>query len=950
MDSEKPETIASQVGTIPIERGSSLDPTQSPESVDGVDGNGRTDHTQFTQTNAYTLIELHAEGGLGKVSLARDESLRRNVAIKEIRADRLQPETRRRFLREAEITSRLEHPGVVPVYSLDTNHEGHPYYAMRFIQGRTLEEGIVDYHNSCDAVEFRNLLGRFVSVCNTIAYAHNQGVIHRDLKPSNVMLGEFGETLVVDWGLAKSLDEGDDPAHSESDGSEAIADSKAIEPTETLPYLASNGTAESSTTNRQTEAGQVLGTPSYMSPEQAAGDLSRIDKHSDIFSLGAVLYKLLTNQVPFRAESAAKTIQQVMAGTFVPAHDVRKDTPRPLSAVCAKALSSNPADRYRSATELADDVNRWLADESVQAYTEPWTQRMRRWTKRRRTLVVSLAGIAVTGLVGLTIALSLVTGQQRETQAALDREAKRTESLRNALTLMSSSFVDDWLMRQERIEPKHRQFLKQVLKQYKSLVADEAYGDAKAELANAYLNIGHIQARLGDPAGAEAAYRNSIATIEQLKRDGFVDPQTEFQLAHANWRLGQLFASNGKRVDAAIYFNRAYRSYSELARRYPDNYSYRFAEISSLSSIGRLEYLDRFYNSANRMLMDVDDSLQELLRSEPENERYRHKLIFNSIYLALSQRRLRQFRQAELTYRHALKIADDSLRDNPDDSNTLSSAATLHNDLGVMYKLSGRSKSEILPQYQKASTIRRRLANRFPSEVEFAVQAAGSQLNLGNLYLGYNQIKAAISEYDSAIDSLEEILKKSPNLTRARMWLRNTFEGRAEAKMRQGRFNDALKDWDAAIKNHDARYGITSVYFAARLPMRRAYALARLGRIDQALTAADKTLRDAHRKTRNEASYLAAAVYCAASTHSGPDADFYTTRSLELLEQAMDLRWMKNSVTAVEIFNDPDFDPLRAQGEFQRIEAQWREIREVQKQQNRLEKKKPLAKSAVSNK
>src|SRR5262249_23972253 len=163
------------------------------------------------QRGRFTIERVHAQGGLGQVSVARDEKLRRQVALKEIRVDRRDAAARRRFLVEASITGRLEHPGIVPIYTLEENADGEPYYVMRFIEGRTLGGAIQSYHQEPTPLSFRELLQRFVSMCQTIAYAHSRGVIHRDLKPANVMLGDYGETLVVDWGLAKELVGGQGP-------------------------------------------------------------------------------------------------------------------------------------------------------------------------------------------------------------------------------------------------------------------------------------------------------------------------------------------------------------------------------------------------------------------------------------------------------------------------------------------------------------------------------------------------------------------------------------------------------------------------------------------------------------------------------------------------------------------------------------------------------------------
>jgi serine/threonine-protein kinase len=229
----------------------------------------------------YSILRPHAKGGLGEIFVARDEELRREVALKEIQekyADH--PESRARFLLEAEITGGLEHPGIVAVYGLGHYSDGRPFYAMRFIRGDSLKEAIQRYHKEKPTLpagervlRLRQLLGRFVDVCQAVAYAHSRGVVHRDLKPGNVMLGKYGETLVVDWGLAKATGKAD------------------VELTE--------GLLVSSADSALTKAGRAMGTPAYMSPEQATGQLDQLGPRSDVYSLGATMYCLLTGQAPF---------------------------------------------------------------------------------------------------------------------------------------------------------------------------------------------------------------------------------------------------------------------------------------------------------------------------------------------------------------------------------------------------------------------------------------------------------------------------------------------------------------------------------------------------------------------------------------------------------------------------------------------------------------------------
>jgi WD40 repeat protein/serine/threonine protein kinase len=358
----------------------------------------------------YQVLRPHGRGGLGEVFVALDKELGREVALKEIRAEHADdPLSRGRFVREAEITGGLEHPGVVPVHGLGTHDDGRPFYAMRFIQGETLQEAIGKYHAGDSGWALRGLLTRFVAVCNTVAYAHSRGVLHRDLKPSNVMLGRYGETLLVDWGLAKPL--GQPPTRT--------TEGATVEPA-LVPGLADGV---------ETQAGAALGTPAYMSPEQALGRLDLLGPASDIYGLGATLYTLLTGRPPVAGKDTAEVLRKAQRGEWLPPQRVKADVPAALDAVCRKALALDPGQRYGTALELAADVERWLADEPVAAWREPWLVRSRRWMRRHRPLVSTAVGVLVVALLGATAGLVLVSGaREREATARKTAEDKEHEA------------------------------------------------------------------------------------------------------------------------------------------------------------------------------------------------------------------------------------------------------------------------------------------------------------------------------------------------------------------------------------------------------------------------------------------------------------------------------------------------------------------------------------------
>jgi serine/threonine-protein kinase len=355
----------------------------------------------------YQVLRPHAKGGLGEVFVALDGELQREVALKEIDGKHAHdPDSRGRFVREAEITGKLEHPGVVPVHGLGQHADGRPYYVMRFVRGETLKEAIARFHGAPGGgeLELRGLLNRFVAVCNTVAYAHSRGVIHRDLKPSNILLGPYGETLVVDWGLAKAVGSGQRTGGTEEEK----------EPT-LVPQLA-DGSAE-------TVAGSALGTPAYMSPEQAAGRLEELGPASDVYGLGATLYTLLTSRPPIEGKDSAEVLRKAQKGEILPLRRVKSGVPAALEAVCLRAMARRPEKRYGSALELAADVEHWLADQPVAAWPEPWSARARRWARRHRAWVTAgLAALAV-GMAGL-VAGVFVLGAAAEAEAKARKTAE----------------------------------------------------------------------------------------------------------------------------------------------------------------------------------------------------------------------------------------------------------------------------------------------------------------------------------------------------------------------------------------------------------------------------------------------------------------------------------------------------------------------------------------------
>jgi len=308
----------------------------------------------------YTIGNEVGRGGLGRVLRARDEVLDRPVALKQLFAS--DDSSRRRFIREALITARLQHPAIIPVYDAGRHTDRSPFYAMKLVDGRPLDVAIARAPTLAARLA---LLPTVLAVADAVAYAHSQRIIHRDLKPGNVLVGEFGETIVIDWGLAKDL---------------SIDDTDALD---AGPYRASAST--------HTVAGAVLGTPGYMAPEQAAG--RDVDERADVYALGAILYHVVSGKIPHEGTTLDEVIDKAIAAEVKPLDEREPEAPPDLVAIVGKAMAKDPAARYPSARELAEDLRRFQTGQLVGAHRYTVAERVRRWIRKHRA-VSAVAAIA----------------------------------------------------------------------------------------------------------------------------------------------------------------------------------------------------------------------------------------------------------------------------------------------------------------------------------------------------------------------------------------------------------------------------------------------------------------------------------------------------------------------------------------------------------------------------
>ena len=356
-------------------------PALAPGSGDGASG------LRLVARESYVVEGEYGRGGLGRVLLARDPCLDRPVALKEILRD--DPGTVARFVREARITARLQHPNIVPVYEAGRWPSGEPFYAMRLIEGRSLG-AVVKAMGSLE--ERLSLVPSLVAVASAVAYAHSLRIIHRDLKPENVLVGAFGETVVIDWGLAKDLAAGDDAVAFGADGPFLVTPSGGL-----------------------TVVGSRVGTPAYMAPEQARGE--PVDERADVFALGALMYHVLTGEAPFQGRSAEDVLALAAAAAPVDIEAAQPGVPRDLATIVRKAMARAPAARYPTARELADDLRRFQTGQLVSARRYSRWSLVGRWLRRHRVAVaVAAASVALLAAI-TTVSLERIVRERDRAEA-----------------------------------------------------------------------------------------------------------------------------------------------------------------------------------------------------------------------------------------------------------------------------------------------------------------------------------------------------------------------------------------------------------------------------------------------------------------------------------------------------------------------------------------------------
>lgn len=873
----------------------------------------------------YKLIELIGEGGMGTVWMAQQqEPVKRVVALKLIKAGMDSKQVIARFEAERQALALMDHPNIAKVLDASTTEAGRPYFVMDLVKG-------VPITRYCDAHHLTpsQRLELFIPVCHAVQHAHQKGIIHRDLKPSNVLVALYdGKPVpkVIDFGVAKAA-------------GQPLTEQTLI-----------------------TGFGAIVGTLEYMSPEQAEINQLDIDTRSDVYSLGVLLYELLTGSPPFsrqdlekagllemrrviREQEPSKPSTKLSTAERLPTLAANRGTePAKLTKlvrgeldwIVMKALEKDRNRRYETANSLAMDVQRYLADEPVQACPPTTIYRLRKFACRNRGLLTAATVVVLlltAGIVALTFALVEVNREWQEKVTALEAEGKRRKQTRAALDAMSSLMIDDWLSKQKVLLPEHKKFLEQMLHDYEEFAADTGQDtEIREGMAQAYRRVGMIRLRLGQHQDSKNAFNKCLEIYTKLcdeypRVSGFrvelarcyqnlgaiAEYEGQGQEALNTWekvlsiqrslvadfpgvpeyqqRLGEALVTRGTQLknvgrlsDAKADYNEAITITSHLVDQFPHQDIYRFWLARAFIDLGLMFHLEGQAAEADRCARQGIANFVQLVKDYPNITRYREALAISQNNLGNWLRSADRHSEAETIFRDCLTTRRELVDEFPAVPEYLRGLAMTLNNLGIVLKDKGQvADAEEL--YRQALAVHQRLAADYPKVMGHRNEVAGAMSNLARMLLARNEPLAARKLLEEALPYHQAALAANPNHP----------DFRGFFKINRRRMAETL----LALRDHEGAAKATEEFLQLAVdPPRDTYTAAWLmGSCVQSATQ-DERLAESKRKELGIS---------------------YGDKAIAALPQALELK----SKDLAELAKDPRFDPLRQRDDFRALSAEW---------------------------
>ena len=793
----------------------------------------------------YQLCEEIGRGGMGVVYRARDLGFERDVAIKvlgaKVGADSF---AAARFRNEARITGQLQHPGIPAAHELGTLADGKPFLAMKLVKGATLQ-AMLDQRSS--HVEDR---GKFVAIfeqiCQAVGYAHAHHVIHRDLKPSNVMVGKFGEVQIMDWGLAKVLGEG----ASESAATEGEAGA-------TAEFVSAIETPAGAGADSGTRTGSVLGTPAYMSPEQAGGEIRRLDARSDVFSLGAMLCEILTGQPPYRGQSGNEVRLKAVRGELAEALAALDGcgAEGELVSLAKQCLSLYQLQRPDDGQSVAKEVGLIRTEAERRARqaeierSEALVREAEGAARRRQLLIagsviglVLVLGIGGTG-IGLYQAQASAQAErvakekaqnsekaerkakeeakkkqqeatqrqkeaERERARAEDREAEAIEAVKRFGDVVSANAE---LRNSDSLKGLRNELLKEPLAYFKSL-RERLQADKSTELnslvrlGNVGFDLGRLTNEIGDKQDAFRAYEESLVIRERLAQEHPHVPKYQFDLASSHHNLGALLREIGKREQAQAACERAIEIRERLTHDYPSEPVYQNALARSYANLGAMLSETRQLAAALSANERAKVIFEELVRKNPTAREYQRSLVRCYQNLGMLLEADGKPDEAFAIYEQERGILERLASANPSLSESQNDLVAIHLLIGRFHR-SKKKLPEAIAAFNQAKEMQKRLVSEYPTVTKLQADLADNHTNIGILYNDQGRFPEAVTEYKQATAIKERLVRDNSLSVEFRSSLASTLTNLGLVLFEMGESLDALKSWQQAkaIQEHLAQ-------------------------------------------------------------------------------------------------------------------------------------------------
>ncbi|HSD86109.1 MAG TPA: serine/threonine-protein kinase, partial [Kofleriaceae bacterium] len=771
---------------------------------------------------------------------AEDQRLHRRVALKQL----LDPagEQITRFQREALITARLQHPGIVPVYEAGRWPTGEPFFAMKLVSGRPLDKVIADATRIEDRLA---IIPRLAAACDAIAYAHSQRIIHRDLKPGNVLVGDFGETVVIDWGLAKDLDAAD--THDSTNRSPKDRVKKPAPEMEGAGFTPAPGNEKTSGSSTLTVAGAVMGTPAYMAPEQARGEL--VDQRADVFSLGAMLYHTLTGVPPYNARTATDVIAAAALGKIVPLRQREHRAPADLVAIVERAMAPSQFDRYPHAGVLADELRRFLTGQLVDAHRYTALQRVGRFVKRHRAAVtismIALVGFAVGGTIAVRNIVEARDRARREEELAVIRKEAAERLIdyvfNNLKTRLSAAGRLDLLSN-----------LGTEVKRYYGTLSSAPGGmrrEDEIRMAQAIQLIGASEHVSGQPDQALATWREAREhLIEVIGTDkSAASRDLRMMIARFDFEAGVVFQERGKTDEALKYLTDARTGFDTLQGEDPTDKTATLAAADAHDHLGDLlridgkidEAFDQYSEAKNERekatsqgngrvsdevlalstshfklgsvfqnrgesgagLEEYKLALRQretLLEGEPDNVVFQEAVLEVQREMAELQRQVGDEVAAIETYRQALPVAEALVHRDPTNTEWQYQRGNLYSDLGFALGDTGAAK-EALTHLTESIEVHKDLVARDSKSARYKIALSRSQTRAGDALIALGRTADGIAAYREALEIRAELVDKDARSVAYRRSVAWSYAKLAKAFTVESKPADALGAHEQAL-------------------------------------------------------------------------------------------------------------------------------------------------------